>query len=424
MMSIQKTKIMQKLFCMLIGLLLFSCSSKDSLTPEPDHFSAKAFMKAAAKPVVKTNSQKVYVHYMPWFEDKTTSDNGKWGQHWTMANKNPDVIGANGRRQIASHYYPMTGPYASSDRDMVDYQLLLMKYSGIDGLIVDWNGIHNVYDYPLIKRNTDTLFSHVKTAGLQFSICYEDASAGNVNTVTGKSKVTAAKEDFAYLQSNYFKSSNYINISGQPLLMVFGPKTEGLNTASNWQQAVSDLTPKPRLLSLLNKGDITGSSGSGEFFWVGKSHEESIKNFYNNRSKTLPTAFAGAYPGFNDYYKQGGWGENLFVINNNGTATLQSTLNLAKNSNLPYLQLITWNDYGEGTMIEPTVELGFDYLVTIQKYTGASYTKTELELIYKWYTLRKKYVGNAATQLKLTQAYNHLIALEVSQAAAIINPMN
>src|SRR5258706_1034159 len=90
--------------------------------------------------VTKTNSQKVYVHYMPWFEDKSTSLDGKWGSHWTMANENPDIILSNGRRQIAAWFYPMIGPYASSDRDVIDYHTLLMKYAGIDGVIVDWYG--------------------------------------------------------------------------------------------------------------------------------------------------------------------------------------------------------------------------------------------------------------------------------------------
>jgi hypothetical protein len=87
------------------------------------------------------------------------------------------------------------------------------------------------------------------------------------------------------------------------------------------------------------------------------------------------------------------------------------------------LQLITWNDYGEGTMIEPTLDYNFSFLQTIQQYTGVSYTVTELQLIYQWYTLRKKYVGNTAAESQLTQAYNDLVALKVSDATAIINQL-
>jgi hypothetical protein len=371
--------------------------------------------------VIKTNPQKVYVHYMAWFETPQTSGTGQWGQHWTMANENPNTILANGRRQIASWYYPMIGPYASSDRDVLDYHLLLMKYAGIDGVIVDWYGTHNVLDYPLVKRNTDSLFSRVPGAGLQFGICYEDQTLGNVKSLANIDTVTAAQQDFAYLQSAYFGSSSYIKVNGQPLLLCFGP--QGMKKAGDWQQAFSGLSTQPRLLSLEYQGGITGSAGSGEFAWVEATNLTNMTGFYQSRAPQLPTAFAGAYPGFKDFYAQGGWGSTLFTIEP-GTSTLQSTLDAAKSSNLNYLQLITWNDYGEGTMIEPTLDFNFSFLQSIQQYTGVKYTVTELQLIYQWYTLRKKYAGNTAVEQQLTQAYNSLVALDVTTATKIISGIN
>jgi len=358
---------------------------------------------------------------MAWFEDKTTSGTGTWGQHWTMANQNPDII-TNGRRQIASFFYPMIGPYASSDRDVIDYHLLLMKYAGIDGVVVDWYGVHNVLDYPLVKRNTDSLFNRVPYAGLQFGICYEDQTLGHVKSIASIDTVTAAAQDFAYLQSAYFNSSSYIKVNNQPLLLCFGP--QGMKKAGDWQQAFSGLSKQPRLLSLEYQGNITGTAGSGEFAWVNATNLTDLQGFYQNRAGQLGTAFAGAYPGFKDFYKQGGWGNTLFIIDHNGTSVLQSTLNLAKTSNLPNLQLITWNDFGEGTMIEPTLDYNFDFLKTIQQYTGVNYTETELQLIYKWYTLRKKYKGDTVTEQKLTNAYNSLVALDVATATNIISGIN
>ena len=50
-------------------------------------------------------------------------------------NRNPNIVDATGKRQIASHYYPKIGPYASSDPDVIEYHLLLMKYAGVDGVL-------------------------------------------------------------------------------------------------------------------------------------------------------------------------------------------------------------------------------------------------------------------------------------------------
>ncbi len=405
-----------------ILLLAFGCKKSSSPTPVTLKTHDTTTSVTGAKPVLKTNSQKVYVHYMPWFETPATSGTGQWGQHWTMANEDPNIILANGRRQIASYFYPMIGPYDSSDRDVIDYHLLLMKYSGIDGVIVDWYGIHNVDDYALNKRNTDSLFNRIPYAGLQFGICYEDATLAQVKAVAGIDTITAAQQDFAYLQSQYFGSSSYIKINNQPLLLDFGP--QGLETTNDWTQAFSGISPKPRLLSLEYQGGVTGSSGSGEFAWVDATDQQNLQGFYQTRAPSLPTFFAGAYPGFMDFYKPGGWGNTLFLIGYNGTATLQNCLNLAKTSGTNYLQLITWNDYGEGTMIEPTLDFNFSFLQAIQQYTGVTYTVTELQLIYKWYTLRKKYAGNTATEQQLTQAYNDLVALDVTDATTIISGIN
>src|SRR5437870_3296184 len=91
--------------------------------------------------VPKTNPMKVYAHYMPWFETPVTLGGNNWGYHWTLNNRNPNIIDpTTGQRQIASHYYALIGPYASSDPDVIEYHLLLMKLSGIDGVMIDWYG--------------------------------------------------------------------------------------------------------------------------------------------------------------------------------------------------------------------------------------------------------------------------------------------
>lgn len=406
---------------LLIVTVIFSCKKSKDTPPVTGGGTGGGITVTVLSPVAvsKTNAQKLYVHYMPWFEDPSTSPDGKWGSHWTMANQNPNLILADGKRQIASFFYPLIGPYASSDPDVTAYHTLLMKYAGIDGVIADWYGVHNVYDYPLIKRNTDSLFNQMSKTGLQFAVCYEDATLRYVKSIGGIDTVQAAKEDFDYLQSNYFNSSNYIKINNQPLILCFGPQV--MKTQTQWQQTFSALSTKPRLLSLWYQGDVTGSQGSGEFSWVYSDYLTGLQNYYNNRAPFQSTAFGSAYPGFKDFYAQGGWGSNLFTLDHNGITTLQNTLNLAKSSGLSNVQLITWNDFGEGTMIEPTLEYNYSFLETIQQYAGVSYTKNELQLIYKWFTLRKKYKGNNNIESQLLQAYYYLVSLDTAKASSVIS---
>ncbi len=79
----------------------YSCQDKSLLESDNDEFNVIEFEPIS---VNKTLNMPVYAHYMPWFQTPELS--GYWGNHWTMANKNPEEF-INGQRSIASHYYPL-----------------------------------------------------------------------------------------------------------------------------------------------------------------------------------------------------------------------------------------------------------------------------------------------------------------------------
>ena len=85
------------------------------------------------------------------------------------------------------------------------------------------------------------------------------------------------------------------------------------------------------------------------------------------------------------------------------------------------LQLATFNDFGEGTQFEPTVEDGFRSLNQIQQFTGVSYGTAELQFIYELYLARKKYAGKTAIESQLDQVSNDLDGLNVTAAEALFN---
>ena len=177
-------------------------------------------VQAADKP-----AKTVLVHYMPWYASKPIS--GHWGWHWTMDRFKPDKIGANGRRQLASHYRPLIGPYDSNDPDVLECQVLLMKFAGISGVIIDWYGTENFRDYATIHRNSLSLIKYLKQAGLKFAICYEDQSIKHM-IEAGKLKKTQevehAKQEFKWLEQNWFADPAYVKLKGKPVLLIFGPQ--------------------------------------------------------------------------------------------------------------------------------------------------------------------------------------------------------
>ena len=384
-------------------LTLIGCDSDD---PQRD----------GPKPVTKSNSMKIYMHYMPWYQSKPVS--GYWGSHWRMSNQNPDIVDETGRRQIASHYYPLIGPYDSKDPDVIEYHLLLMKYAGVDAVLLDWYGSHNVNDYKPILAASNALIGKLHDVSLDFAIVYEEYTAEAVATQTGKDAITVAKEDLAYMESQYFTDDSYVRIDDKPLLLTFGPRY--FRESSQWSSIFSELSQKPSFLPLWDHSALVGDEGNGEYAWVDfDTNLTQLKNFYN-KTTYLEVLIGSAYPRFNDFYQEGGWGSGYGYIADADGQTLASTLDVARDRNARYLQLVTWNDFGEGTVLEPTLEDGFKFLAQIQEFTGVAYGVQELELVHQYYVKKQAYKNDVAVSEELAHAYQYLLLLEVDDARNII----
>lgn len=412
---------------MKINLLLYAlgvsvsmalgCGGDDSSKPVVPNIPATETFNPV--PVSKTNGTKIYMHYMPWFETNESSANGQWGYHWTMANRNPNNTDGNGRRDIASHYYPLIGPYHSGDKEVIENHLLMMKYAGVDGVLIDWYGTYNLNDYRINKENSEQLIAMLDKVGLEYAIVYEDRFLPNiVNAGLAPTVTAAAKADLNYMQTNYFGDANYIKINNKPLLLNFGPIT--LTTPDQWTNVFANINPKPTFLTLWNESAEAGSNASGEYSWVYQNNTH-LSNFYMNNMPNLPVAFGSAYPGFHDFYQEGGAGNIIgWTIDHNNGATLDETLALAQSSGVDYLQLVTWNDFGEGTMIEPTVEFQYTYVNKIKAFADVQGANVFAE-ISRLYNLRKQHHANPVIQAKLDKAFGYFISMQPDKAIQTLN---
>lgn len=379
-------------------------------------------------PYPNPEQPKVYMHYMPWFETPDTLGPNQWGYHWKFQNQNPNIVDSEGRRQIASHFYPKIGPYASSDPDVIEYHLLSMKMAGVDGVLIDWYGVQGANgDVGSLLINSNALIDKVDDFGLEFGVVLEDrfstTAIGN-----GVPDINKAKSNVAYLRDNYFNNPQYIRMGtgNDPLLLNFGPIT--FDQESQWSQILAEAGGDVAFATLWGQSGKAGTSADGEYAWP--TEDEALDNyfdlmeaFYQGSAPNLTVSGGLAFPGFVDFYQEGGVGEvvNFKIPHDNGQ-TLANTLNLASqySSDFDFIQLATWNDFGEGTIIEPTVETGFKYLEQLQEFTGVPYGEAELQLVFDLYRARKEFSGNPAMQALLDQASAHLAALEIADARAII----
>ncbi len=382
----------------LLSVLFALSATAFACEPPSDASDSTIEAVTSAVSIKKSYTRKIFVHMMPWFE--------VGGLHWSMNHRNP----ATG---VASYYAPMIGEYSSGDGVVIEYQLLTMKYAGLDGVMIDWPGLNGANDLPQNKANADAIIGRTASFGLQFGIVYEDQDSVSID---------AAKNDMSYVRDNFFTKPNYMQVNNKPALLVFGPQK--ITNASDWTNVLSVFPTKPTFFTLWYNASA-GGNADGQFAWVAQNGLKGVSDFDTgldggNHGLMIPVV----YPGFNSYYADGGWPGPTWKVsytlkqdNTEGGNTLQSSFLLGEYAGDP-LQIATWNDYGEGTMIEPTNQLQYQSLTTLQQSVGATYTDAELKIVKMLYDQRRQF--GASKQAQLDQASTALANLDLVTACGIL----
>jgi hypothetical protein len=319
----------------------------------------------------------ILAHYMPWYVAKPASQ--VWGWHWSMNHFESDKM-VDGKRPIASHFYPLIGPYDSGDENVLEYHLLLMKLAGIDGVIVDWYGLQKLYDYPILHRNTQRLVEQVERLGMKVVICYEDQAIPalvKAGKVKAEDRVDHAAAEIDWLADHWFNLDSYVQLNGRPVLLSFGHA--GL-TNDEWSQCLKQLKSPVSYFS----EHFSREGAQGGFDWpIPKEGLKATERFQRS-SKAWPHSIPVAFPRFVDIYSEAKLHDSYGRIEDKDGATFRASLDQALQSKAKIIQLATWNDWGEGTNIEPCREFGYRDLEIVQefrrKYVDAAFAGKPADL--------------------------------------------
>lgn len=333
----------------------------------------------AAEPPACAPRPLVLVHVMPWFESKAVS--GRWGWHWTMGKTNAD------NDELATHDRPWFGAYDSSDPALVASQVALMKATGVDGAIIDWNGTGGFDDYAMIHRNTLLLIAELKKAGLKFALCVEDntgkrfISEGKLTRAEATAKVSAS---FAWVDAQWLGDPDYVRLGGRPTLFIFGPQ---YLDETEWKTIRGAMKHDPLTFALPHLSRRPGIDGA--FGWVPVSDGKTVDAatwtaelaaLYAQERKAGRLLVAAAFPGYRDFYAQAG-GKSYGFIDYRDGLTFAESFDQALKSGAPIVQIATWNDYGEATGIEPTAQRGLRDLEVIMRRLRPGADPAELRKI-------------------------------------------
>jgi len=244
----------------------------------------------------------------------------------------------------------MSVGYNSDDANQVHAQITDMISRGIDGVVIDWYGPNNSIDDATALVMTEAE-SH---PGFTFAIMI-DQGAIEWYSCSGCSPQQALVYDLQYLQQHYFSSPAYLTLQGKPVVTNFNID---LSYSVDWNAASESLATPPVFLFQNNNG-FTHVLSQGSYSWVMPTTTDYgigyLSSFYNaGMSERNQQTIGASYKGFNDSLAS--WGSNRVMGQQCGQTWLRtfSEVNGLYNAGnqLPALQLVTWNDYEEGTEIE------------------------------------------------------------------------
>jgi hypothetical protein len=109
--------------------------------------------------------------------------------------------------------------------------------------------------------------------------------------------------------------------------------------------------------------------------------------------------------------------------------TLRETLSRGMTNSSAIVQVVTWNDFGEGSMIEPTQEYGYRDLGIIQDFrrqyleSNFSLNTNDLVMALRFYNLRRQYSTNTVVSAELDCIFTNIVSGKLDAANLQLNQL-
>ena len=251
--------------------------------------------------------------------------------------------------------------YTSHDPEIIRTQILKAKEMGVSGFVVDWYGDRE----PFI----DASYALVQTAAaknkFKVAMMYEESGQEDGATDEVIADLTMFHE--TYLAPAAPGHQAYLTYQGRPVIFVFPHGTH-----TDWAKvrtAVDKWSPAPWLVQENLPGPHPDAF-DGFYPWVNPGSqgwsadgsnwgEGYLEDFYHVMATkyTDKIVIGAAWPKFDD--SKASWGLNRHMSARCGQ-TFKDTLDLWRkffpaDQPIPFVMIGTWNDYEEGSEIEPGI---------------------------------------------------------------------
>ncbi len=304
--------------------------------------------------------RQVLAFYYPWYYNPAVPGGAGLKMSWENLDEKAKTI------SNVTHF-PAMGPYDSHDPKLIAQHCAWAKKAGIDGWIISWWGRGDPTD-----RVMSRILDACQEAGLRATIYYE--------TVPQPQNAESAAKDLLYVLNRYAKHPAWLRVEDKPVLFIYG-RTLGEIGLPRWLETITQVnreypekavfigdqlsTPAARIFDGIHTyntaGMLPGKSLAEVRAWAKRAYPAWVKTADAlGRISTLTVI-----PGYDDtkIRKPG-----LRVDRMDG-ASYRAQWEEAIAADPHWVLVTSWNEWFEGSEIEPSAEFGHKYLELTAQYT-------------------------------------------------------
>jgi hypothetical protein len=229
-----------------------------------------------------------------------------------------------------TNYTPSLGFYDSSSISIIQNQIQAMTYGNINAAILSWWGQGSKTDQRVSTILDATPGS--SNPNFRWSIYYENESQGDP-------AISQIENDLTYIQSNYGSSPSFLRVDGKFVVFVYADANDGCGMADRWVQADNALGHPAYIVLKVFSGYRNCASQPDSWHQYGPAVATDEQKGYSYSIS----------PGF---WKKGETAPRLARNPDAWRANVQAMVA----SREPWQLITTFNEWGEGTAVEPAKE--------------------------------------------------------------------
>lgn len=316
-----------------------------------------AFAAAAASP-----PHQVLAFYYGWYGNPAVS--GRWF-HW----KNVDA--AHHHIDESTHF-PVLGAYDSHDPEVVDLHCRQAATAGITGFIVSWWRQGDFHDQGL-PLMLDTAQKH----GLKVTIYYETVPPD------GNPSPEGAANDLMYVARKYGSHPAWLKVKGKPVFFVYS-RAIGQIKIAGWEKAIQEFRAQfpggavligdrisadaARVFDGLHTYNETGATQGKTPVQIRAWARETFPQWVRTAGPERISCVT-VIPGYDDSVQPSRKPPRPITERYEGK-TYRTMWEEAIAAHPDWILITSWNEWHEGSEIEPSVELGAADLKITRKYAN------------------------------------------------------